>query len=160
MLETLSPITNPRQTKNRKKTFIIIAAATLIVVSIIITLFLLPKPAEPEPIAPLENTPVTDISQLVNQTTSNQDDFHFSEVAIARAGAKNTVTAKLKYTGQAPASARVSFVLFNTVNNQLQGRKHEIIKDLQPGEERAITISIVGDFERSNVYKLEAEKQE
>jgi hypothetical protein len=114
------------------------------------------KPAEQV----VEEVPavVTDVSQLVNQTEERQGDFVVSDVKIDRKGAKTVVTAKLKYTGEGTTDARVSFILRNVNNGQLQGRKYERIEGLAAGEEREVEIAIVGDFERSNVYEVGVER--
>jgi hypothetical protein len=106
----------------------------------------------------LSEKPVTEISQLTDATVPQQGDFTFSEVAISRSGAKNIVTAKLKNVGLDTVDVRVSFILRNSNNNQLQGRKYETIEALTPNEEREISIDIIGEFDRSNIYELQAKQ--
>jgi hypothetical protein len=101
---------------------------------------------------------ITEISQLSNQTEAVQGDFTLSEVNIANTGAKITATANLKYNGAEPTNARLTFTLINTASGQLQGRKYLNLENIKPGEQRPVEASIVGDFNRSNSYKIEVEK--
>jgi hypothetical protein len=128
------------------------AMAILVVALIIFTIKHLTPPPPPAP-----DTPITDISQLTNQTPPTQGDYTFTNVKLTRTGAKNTITATLKYHGPTPTTAKITFTLANTTTDQLQGHKHITLTDLQPAEERPIEISIIGDFEHSSSYKLTAE---
>jgi hypothetical protein len=102
--------------------------------------------------------PATEISQLVDRSEATQGDFTLSEVTIANTGAKITASAQLTYVGTEPTKARLTFTLLFTGNNQLQGRKYLEITDIQPNEQRPLEVSIIGDFGRSDSYKLEIEK--
>jgi hypothetical protein len=133
---------------------IIPVAATIIVLTVIMDSSYNPPAPSPTTVA---TPPIEEL--LTDQTEQIQGDFTVSNARVSSSGSQNTINATLTYIGtDASATARVAFILFNTENNQLQGRKYITLENLVANEPRDFEIIIVGEYQNSNSFKIEVQK--
>ena len=128
---------------------------SLLVLSLIIGLTGCGKKSKDNPEQkPTTEEPQTIEEKMENGTVEQQGDFVVSNVKIEEFGAESVVSGTITNRSSNTKSVTVLLKMLNTSTSQLFGIVNVDIDDINPGEMRDFSLSMVGDYSNVDYFDV------